>query len=595
MNKEKQEKIEYTQFRYKPFKFLFFVAQEYRLQIIVIMALVSVSEIFFSGVIYFLGQLVDTLNAMTAGDDMTVAYRFAGLLVGTFVISFVLWRISGFWGSYVTTRLEAYSFQVTFDYLIKHSYSYFSGRLVGKLSSKVSNIARSVETIYPMLFWDFLRMITKFVIFCVLAFIFNIWLGIIFSVFIVLFLILNITTSQKLANYSKKRADKASALRGNIVDDLTNVMAIKQNVQVAFERKNIKEYIESHRFWHLKTWRYFETVLTFNSLMASIMQFIVVFGMLRLWEMQQIGLGIVVMAIMMSTRLVGDLVFMGATFNRFMEQYGQLKEGLEEVFIPYEIVDNGNAEKVEIEKGDIVFDNVNFHYEDDKDRSVFKQLSLEIASGQKIGLVGESGEGKSTFVSLLLRFMDLESGQIMIDGHDIKNIRQDDLRSAIAYVPQEALLFHRTLEENIKYSNVRANKNDVIEASVRAHALEFINSFPKGFETLVGERGVKLSGGQKQRVMIARAMLKKSPILVLDEATSSLDSHSEKLIQEALEELMKGRTTIVVAHRLSTLKQMDRIIVFDGGKIVEDGTHLELLEQKGKYFELWQYQSGALQ
>ncbi len=559
------------------------------------MALVVVSEVFVSGVIYFLGQLVDTLNTMTVGDDMADVYHFAGLLISVFAISFLFWRISGFLGSYVTTRLEAYSFQITFNYLIKHSYTYFSGRLVGKLSSKVSNIARSVEAIFPMLFWDFLRMASKFVIFCILAFIFNVWLGVIFASFIVIFLIFNIAASRKMANYSKKRADKASSLRGNIVDNLTNVMAIKQNVQTTFEINNIKEYIENHRFWHLKTWWYFETVVTINSAMSVVMLFMVVFGMLRLWEMQQIGLGIVVMSIVMSTRLVGDLVFMGATFNRFMEQYGQLKEGLEEIFIPYEIVDNANAGKVEIKKGDIIFDNVDFHYEDDKERSVFKQLSLEISSGQKIGLVGESGEGKSTFVSLLLRFMDLESGQIIIDGHDIKNIRQDDLRSAIAYVPQEALLFHRTLEENIKYSNVQASKNDIIEASVRAHALEFINSFPKEFETLVGERGVKLSGGQKQRVMIARAMLKKSPILVLDEATSSLDSHSEKLIQEALEELMKGRTTIVIAHRLSTLKQMDRIIVFDGGKIVEDGTHEELLEKKGKYFELWQYQSGALQ
>ncbi len=449
---------------------------------------------------------------MTVGGDMTIAYQWAGLLIGVFAISFGLWRITGFLGSHVTTRLEAYSFQVTFDYLIKHSYTYFSGRLVGKLSSKVSNIARSVEAIFPMLFWDFLRMASKFVIFCVWAFIFNVWLGIIFVSFIIIFIIFNIVTSRNLANYAKKRADKASVLRGNIVDDLTNVMAIKQNVQTAFEINNIKGYIESHRYWHLKTWWYFETVVTINSAMSVVMLFMVVFGMLRLWEMQQIGLGIVVMAIMMSTRLVGDLVFMGATFNRFMEQYGQLKEGLEEIFIPYDIVDNNNAQKTKIKKGKIIFDKVDFHYEDDKNRLVFKQLSLEILAGQKIGLVGESGEGKSTFVSLLLRFMDLESGQIMIDGHNIADIRQDDLRSAIAYVPQEALLFHRTLEENV-------------ESSVRAHALEFINSFPNGFETMVGERGVKLSGGQKQRVMIARAMLKKSPILVLDEATSSLYSN----------------------------------------------------------------------
>jgi ATP-binding cassette subfamily B protein len=198
-------------------------------------------------------------------------------------------------------------------------------------------------------------------------------------------------------------------------------------------------------------------------------------------------------------------------------------------------------------------------------------------------------------VSLLLRFRDVDSGKIVIDGYDIKNIKQSSLRGAIAYVPQEALLFHRTLEENIKYSNEHATKDEIIKASTRAHALEFINSFPQKFNTLVGERGIKLSGGQKQRVMIARAMLKKSPILVLDEATSSLDSHAEKMIQEALEELMKNRTTIVIAHRLSTLKQMDRIIVFDDGKIVEDGTHKELLGKNGKYWELWQHQAGGFE
>jgi len=188
--------------------------------------------------------------------------------------------------------------------------------------------------------------------------------------------------------------------------------------------------------------------------------------------------------------------------------------------------------------------------------------------------------------------MDVKNGSIKIDDYDIRKIRQDDLRSAIAYVPQDPLLFHRTLAENIKYGNVKATDEEMKLATKRAYALDFINSFSQKFKTLVGERGVKLSGGQKQRVMIARAMLKKSPILVLDEATSSLDSKAEKLIQKALEELMKGRTTIVIAHRLSTLKQMDRIIVFDNGKIIEDGTHQELLAQRGKYFQLWQHQVG---
>jgi ATP-binding cassette subfamily B protein len=204
--------------------------------------------------------------------------------------------------------------------------------------------------------------------------------------------------------------------------------------------------------------------------------------------------------------------------------------------------------------------------------------------------VGESGAGKSTFVSLLLRFVEPEDGKIVIDGENIACLRQDDLRRAIAYVPQEPLLFHRSLRENIKYGNSDASEEEMRVAVKRAHATDFIEKLPQGYDTLVGEKGIKLSGGQKQRIMISRAILKKAPILVLDEATSSLDSRSEKLIQSALEELMRNRTTIVIAHRLSTLKQMDRIIVFDNGKIVEDGGHKDLLNKKGKYYELWQHQ-----
>jgi len=592
--KEIKRKINFSEFQHKPFTFLGFVAREYKWHIIVTMVLVFISEVLFSGVVVYLGKLTDVLSVAAVGDNLDDVYYFAWLLVGVFAVSFVFWRISGFVGSYVTTRLEANAFNTSFDYLIRHSYAYFSDRLVGKLSSKVSNIARSVEAIFPMMFWDFLRMISKFLIFCILAFIANVWLGLIFAVFIVFFIVLNIAASRKLARYSKKRADKASALRGHIVDDLTNIMAIKQNVRIDAEIENIAGYVEEHRLWHLKAWRYFETALTFNSAMAIVMLVTIVFSVLHLWEIQKIGIGIVVMSIIMATRLVGDLVFMGATFNRFMEQYGQLKEGLEEIFISHQIVDDDNAQTVIIKNGKIVFDDVCFYYEKDDKRAVFEKLSVTIPAGQKIGLVGESGEGKSTFVSLLLRFMDVDSGIIKIDDCDTKCMKQNDLRDAIAYVPQEALLFHRTLADNIKYSNAHATMKDVIVASKRAHALEFIHDFPQKFDTFVGERGVKLSGGQKQRVMIARAMLKSSPILVLDEATSSLDSHSEKLIQESLEDLMQGRTTIIIAHRLSTLKQMDRIIVFDSGKIIEDGTHEELLEKRGKYFELWKHQSGAL-
>ncbi len=252
--------------------------------------------------------------------------------------------------------------------------------------------------------------------------------------------------------------------------------------------------------------------------------------------------------------------------------YGQLKEGLEQIFVPIDITDAKDAQSVTITKGEIQFHSVDFTYQDDDTQAVFHNLSLTIPSGQKIGLVGESGSGKTTFAGLILRFMDIQNGSITIDNHNITKIPQDDLRKSIAYVPQEALLFHRTLEQNIAYGKTQINEKELLQSAKDAHALEFINTFPKKFKTIVGERGIKLSGGQKQRVMIARAMLKKTPILILDEATSALDSHSEKLIQQALENLMKNRTTLVIAHRLSTLKKMDRIIVFDNGKIIEDGT-----------------------
>ncbi len=589
------KKIDYTQFQYKPRTFMYFVARQYKFLLILTASLIILSEGLFSLVVYFLGKLTDSINNFASSHNSDIIYHNALLLIIVFAISFIFWRMSGFLGSYVTTQLEAFSLRVSFAYAIRHGYKYFSNRLVGKLTSKIGNIARSIETMFPMLVWDFLRIIVKFISLSIIAFISSIQLGWTFIAFIICFIIFNGVTSQKLARYAKNRAEKASELRGNIVDDLTNVMAVQQNVKNSFEITRINQYIEKHRFWHLKTWQYFETILAINSFFAIMMLSMIIFVSLHLWFAGVISIGIVVMAIVMTTRLIGDLIFMGNTFNRFMEQYGQLKEGLEEVFVPYDIVDVPHAKKVYITRGEIIFHHVDFHYDKDDIHSVFDNLSIKIPAGQKIGLVGESGAGKSTFVNLLLRFRDVDSGRITIDGYDIKKMRQDDLRGAIAYVPQEALLFHRTLEENILYGNMNATKDELDKVIQKAHAKEFISRFKDGLKTLVGERGVKLSGGQKQRVMIARAMLKSSPILVLDEATSSLDSHAEKLIQEALEELMKDRTTIVIAHRLSTLKKMDRIIVFDGGKIVEDGTHQKLLDKKGKYFELWQHQTNAIQ
>ncbi|HEY1644921.1 MAG TPA: ABC transporter ATP-binding protein, partial [Candidatus Saccharimonadales bacterium] len=258
------------------------------------------------------------------------------------------------------------------------------------------------------------------------------------------------------------------------------------------------------------------------------------------------------------------------------------------------IKDAIKPEKLQLKSGEISFNNVDFSYDNSsKNNKLFHNFNLTIKPGERVGLVGPSGGGKTSATKLLLRFIDIQDGSIKIDGQDIRNISQADLHQAIAYVPQEPLLFHRSLYENISYGNPQASKEKVMKASKEAHADDFISSLPNGYETLVGERGIKLSGGQRQRVAIARAMLKNAPILVLDEATSALDSESEKYIQTALWELMRGKSSLVIAHRLSTIQHLDRIIVLDEGRIIEEGTHKELLKEGGLYAKLWAHQSGG--
>jgi ATP-binding cassette subfamily B protein len=252
-----------------------------------------------------------------------------------------------------------------------------------------------------------------------------------------------------------------------------------------------------------------------------------------------------------------------------------------------------NPTSLNADIGEIEMRNVTFRYSDNEGEHLFKDFNLKIASGEKVALVGHSGGGKTTVTKLLLRFMDIDGGEILIDGQNIALVPQNDLRSAISYVPQEPLMFHRSLTDNIKYGRLDATQDEVVKIAKLAHADDFIRKLKDGYDTLVGERGVKLSGGQRQRIAIARAMIKHAPILVLDEATSALDSESEKYIQDALWKLMEGRTAIVIAHRLSTVQKMDRIVVLENGEVTEQGTHNELLKKDGTYAKLWSHQSGG--
>ena len=289
---------------------------------------------------------------------------------------------------------------------------------------------------------------------------------------------------------------------------------------------------------------------------------------------------------------LGDKVF---SFSRIVrdiyQSYADAKEMVEIMKLPPAIQDAPDAKPLQSSRGEIVFDQVNFHFNPSK--PVLRSISVTIKAGEKVALVGPSGAGKSTFVKLLLRFHDVKEGAIKIDGQDIRNVTKASLYEAISLVPQDPVLFHRSLRENIRYGKPSASDEEVEQAAKLAHCDEFIRETAAGYDTFVGERGIKLSGGERQRVAIARAILKNAPILVLDEATSSLDSHSESLIQEALQNLMQGRTTIVIAHRLSTIRKMDRIVVIDNGQVIEQGTHDELTQRDGLYSHLWELQAGG--
>jgi len=277
-------------------------------------------------------------------------------------------------------------------------------------------------------------------------------------------------------------------------------------------------------------------------------------------------------------------------FQHLIEAISDAKEMVEILDQDIEIKDRLGAKKLKVSQGEIIFREATFSYPNQRG-NVFNKFNLKIPAGQRVGLVGTSGAGKTTITKLLLRFIDLKSGQILVDNQDISQVTQDSLRNNIAYVPQEPVLFHRSIYENIAYARPNAKKEEILEASRKAHVDEFVQTLAQGYDTMVGERGVKLSGGQKQRVAVARAFLKNAPILVLDEATSALDSVSEELIQDALFKLMENKTVIVVAHRLSTIQRLDRILVVEDGEIVEDGTHQGLLKQNGLYKKFWEKQT----
>ena len=414
-------------------------------------------------------------------------------------------------------------------------------------------------------------------------------------VFTLIYMSVALLVTRKTRRLSAIEAEASNKQTGYLADSVTNVMAVKSFAAGDSERTRYNEVSERTRRATvnlMKTTLRNETAFAGIGTSISAVSLIVATASIVVFDAN-------IATVFLVLNYTGDILtrlwdFSTMAMRNYNRAFGDAESMVETLGIEPEIKDPANPEPVRIKKGEITFDNVDFTHDGaNKDDGLFTGLDLAIAPSEKVGLVGHSGSGKTTLTRLLLRFNDIDGGKITIDGQDITKITQDDLRKNIAYVPQEPLLFHRSISENIAYGKPGASEREIREAAIKAHALEFIEKLPKGFDTLVGERGVKLSGGQRQRIAIARAILKDAPILVLDEATSALDSESEKLIQAALWELMKGRTAIVIAHRLSTIQKMDRIVVLNDGDIIEQGAHAELLENQGIYAKLWAHQSGG--
>lgn len=481
-------------------------------------------------------------------------------------------------------------------YLLSQSYSFFQNEFSGRIATKVMQTAIAVrESVMKVL--DVMLFVAVYMVTTVLLVASADWrLSLPLIVWLVLYVLLLRYFVPKLRDISTLQADARSLMTGRIVDSYTNIVTLKLFSQINRESEYVKEGMNEflqtvHPQMRLATKLEF-CVWTLNMLLIFSTGLL---GIL-LWQGSAITPGAIAIAMGIAIRLAGMSHWVMWEVSNLFENIGTVQDGMNTLSISHSVTDKADAKPLQVSNGEIVFDQVNFAY--GKSDLVFDQLSLAIHSSEKIGIVGRSGAGKSTLVNVLLRFFDVQSGAVLIDGQDIRDVSQQSLRANIAMVTQDTSLLHRSVRENIMFGKPDATETEMIAATKQAQAYEFIQTLVdingrKGFDAHVGERGVNLSGGQRQRIAIARVLLKNAPILVLDEATSALDSEVEVSIQQSLYQLMQGKTVIAIAHRLSTIAMMDRLLVFDQGKIVEQGSHEELLRNNGLYAQLWQHQSGG--
>ena len=542
---------------------------------------------------YAVKEIIDAVTlANETGADVFDATRDALILFGLLNLGIVLFsRASGAVLVMTGPRLRADIRKSLFRYLQYHSHRYFITHFAGSLANRIAEVSMSaMHTLWAITF-DFYPLIIKSVVALAILFGASGELAIVLTLWLTVYVTVSYVLARRCRAYAKDFAEARSLVTGKVVDSVTNVMNAKMFARRRFEEDYLTDYLDHEVDHALRTYWYMEKLRWFQFTAAMVLMVAMVGYALKIWSAGDMTVGEFSMVAGLAIMLIEAARGLSRSFLEFFEYIGNISDGVSVFIQPHEIVDRPGARPLTVTRGEIAFRDVSFAYKEGM--QVFEHLSVTIAPGQQVGLVGFSGSGKSTFANLILRLFEPQGGVIAIDGQDILSVTQDSLRASISMIPQDPMLFHRSLMENIRYGRLEASDDDVIAAAERAHAHEFILQTEHGYASLVGERGVKLSGGQRQRIAIARAILKDAPILILDEATSALDSVTEKKIQQGLDYLMRGKTVVVVAHRLSTVAHMDRILVFDQGRIVEDGSHAALLRRNGHYARLWHMQAGG--
>lgn len=571
-----------------PFRYLWHYIRIFKLLVVSVLALNFLSQL--CGQVYplYLAKIYST----AAGEVGTPDYwdKIVGFALAAFVLGLgkvIFFDVTMFIAARILPQVRTLVIRDSFDYVNRHSIAYFTQEMSGNISNKVTQLNTGVLDGFNEFMMSTSMVMYVLIAIGILSFM-NVWFFAAMMLWLALIVLVSWKLGQKRSVLSRETSRRQSLANGVIVDSLANYSEIKSFANFRFERLNLIK--------HLRILRRAENVEQKAKAWIHLAQnlFAVVsmlgFMFLSIWIFRRGAIDTTgfIYANSLFAMIAGMVFQLTWVYSNVMRIHGQLKSALDTLAVEPGLKDRPNAADLRAGKAEVEFDGVSFAYAGRE--NLFENLNLTIKAGEKVGLVGHSGSGKSTFIKLIARYYDTTAGSIKVNGTDIRDVRQDSLHRLISAIPQDVCLFNRSLFDNIRYGRTNATEEEVYLAARQAGADEFIRAFPGGYQTKVGDRGVVLSGGERQRIAIARAILKNAPILVFDEATSALDSQSEKHIQKSLVRLMKNKTVIAIAHRLSTLREMDRILVFDKGRIVEQGTHLSLLRKKGLYYKLYNMQ-----